>query len=72
MAWSRIESASRMDPSPLGQQSESASSASIFSRLVRSRSWPTMSSNFSGAKTEVLAARANGLGNVLGLRGGQQ
>jgi hypothetical protein len=38
-----------------------------FATEVRSRSWPTMSSNPTARKAEVLATRANGLRNVFRL-----
>src|ERR1039458_8442401 len=130
MAWSRMESASRMEPSPASaSRARASSSASMFSRVTRSRNWATMASNLTArklkcwqrermvwgissgcvvasmktmwsggsssvlsrrseehtselqslpprrssdlAKAEVLAARADGLGDILGLRGGQ-
>ena len=42
----------------------------IFSCGGDEPSWPTMSSKLDGVKAEVLAARADGLGDVLGLGGG--
>ena len=70
MAWSMMLSASRMEPSPASASMASAlSSAAIPSCLAMSRSWPTMSSKRDGVKAEMLTARADGLRNVLGLRG---
>ena len=51
MAWSRMESASRIEPSPASASRASASSsASSFSRPTRSLSCPTISSNFTARK----------------------
>jgi hypothetical protein len=70
MAWSMMESASRMEPSP--------ASASRSERCASARmpSWPAiwaelarMSIELDGVETEVLAARADGLGNILRLGG---
>ena len=70
MAWSMMLSASRMEPSPASASMASAlSSASIPSCRAMSRKLLHDVVEAHGMKAEVLAARADGLRNVLGLRG---
>ena len=70
IAWSMIESASRMEPSPASASSARASSsASMFSCVAIARSWLKDVVEAYRVKAEVLAARADGLRNVLGLGG---
>src|SRR5580698_9041715 len=68
MAWSRMESASRMEPSPASaSRARASSSASMFSRVTRSRSWATMASNLTARKLKCWQRERN----VFGLRGGE-
>src|SRR5690348_13465056 len=68
MAWSRMERASRMEPSPAsGKNARGSSSASIFFPGQEIAKLVDDVVKFDGAKAEVLATRANGLGNVFGL-----
>ena len=72
MAWSRIESASRIEPSPASASNASASSsASIFSRRGKVLELVEDFLKAHGAKAEMLAARSNGLRNILRLGRGQ-
>ena len=69
IAWSMMESASRMEPSPASARSESAlSSASILGLGNRAQLGEDVV-ELDGVKSEVLAARADRLRNVFGLGG---
>ena len=70
MAWSMMERASRMEPSPASaSRARVASSAEMFSAVAMDELADDVF-ELDGVKAEVLAAGADGLGDVLGLGGG--